>query len=100
MPLVPDARQLRLIPLFEGLSDNTLDEINTILRKHTFAAGTNVITFQTPGEVLYIILSGTVKIKVDQADGKEVVVALLGAGELVGELSVLDNDFRSADVMT
>ena len=100
MPAVPDAKTLRQIPLFAGLADDQIEFINSKLRKHTFSAGTNVITFETPGEVIYIIHSGTVKIKVDQADGKEVIVALLGAGEIVGELSVIDNDSRSADVMT
>jgi CRP/FNR family cyclic AMP-dependent transcriptional regulator len=100
MPGVPDARTLREIPLFRDLNDAHLEKINAKLRRHNFPSGTNVITFETPGEVVYVILSGTVKIKVDQADGKEVIIAMLGAGEIVGELSVLDNDTRSADVMT
>ena len=100
MPAVVDAQTLRQIPLFAGLADDQLEHINAKLRKHSFSTGTNIITFETPGEVIYIIQSGTVKIKVDQADGKEVIIALLGAGEIVGELSVIDNDSRSADVMT
>jgi CRP/FNR family transcriptional regulator, cyclic AMP receptor protein len=97
---VPDPRVLLEIPLFNDLTDSQLEALNHQLHRHNFAAGTNIITFETPGEVLYIILNGTVKIKVDQADGKEVIVALLGAGEIVGELSVIDNDSRSADVIT
>jgi CRP/FNR family transcriptional regulator, cyclic AMP receptor protein len=97
---VPDPRVLLEIPLFNDLNGTQLDALNQQLHRHNFAAGTNIITFETPGEVLYVILNGTVKIKVDQADGKEVIVALLGAGEIVGELSVIDNDSRSADVIT
>ena len=100
MPAVPDPRVLLDIPLFNNLSDEELETINQKLRKHNFPSGSNVITFETPGEVLYVILSGTVKIKVDQVDGKEVIIALLGSGEIVGELSVLDSDSRSADVLT
>src|SRR5690242_14855223 len=100
MPAVPDSLVLRDIPLFVGLNDAQLASINDRLHKRSFQAGTNVISIETPGEVIYIILSGTVKIKVDQPDGTEVIIALLGAGEIVGELSVLDNTGRSADVLT
>jgi hypothetical protein len=42
------------------------------------------------GEVVYFIASGTVKVHVEQADGRDVLIALLGPGEVVGELSVFD----------
>ncbi len=100
MPGVQDARTLANIPFFSGVDVPTLEHINQRLRKHTFQAGANVITAETPGEAVYIILNGTVKIKVDQADGKEVIIAILGAGALVGELSVIDSIGRSADVLT
>src|SRR5689334_16637589 len=100
MPAVGDPRNLRTLSLFQDLTDAQLQSVNERLRRHNFSSGTNVVTFQTPGEVIYIILSGTVKIKVDQADGKEVIIAMLGPGEVFGELAVLDRDIRSADVMT
>jgi CRP/FNR family cyclic AMP-dependent transcriptional regulator len=100
MPAVADPRSLQNLSLFRDLNDTQLQAVNERLRRHNFSSGTNVVTFQTPGEVIYIILSGTVKIKVDQADGKEVIIAMLGPGEVFGELSVLDSDIRSADVMT
>ena len=90
MPAVGDSRTLRSISLFNDLTDAQLQAVNERLRRHNFGSGTNVVTFQTPGEVIYIILSGTVKIKVDQADGKEVIIAMLGPGEVFGELAVLD----------
>src|ERR1041384_4188784 len=100
MPGVQDAETLTRIPLFAGVDTPVLEAINNRLRKHTFQAGSNVITAETPGEAVYIILNGTVKIKVDQADGKEVIIAILGTGALVGELSVIDSIGRSADVLT
>ncbi len=100
MPGVPDARALRDIPLFTGLPDAKLAAVNELLRRRVFPSGTNVISAETPGDVVFVILSGTVKIKVDQTDGSEVIVAMLGPGEMVGELSVLDSAGRSADVLT
>jgi CRP/FNR family cyclic AMP-dependent transcriptional regulator len=100
MPALLDPLALREIPLFQGLSDAQLRTINETLHRRAFPAGANIMTVDTPGEVVYIILSGTVKIKVDQIDGTEVIIALLGAGEIVGELSVIDKTGRSADVLT
>jgi CRP-like cAMP-binding protein len=53
-----------------------------------------------PGEVAYVILEGTVKIHVETADGGEVILVILGSGEIVGELSVVDSLGRSANVVT
>lgn len=100
MPPVTNARDLRQFPLFENLTDADLDTVTRHLHTRHFAGGTNVISFEMPGDVLYIIRDGTLKIKVDQADGKEVIIALLGAGEVVGELSLIDGVRRSADVFT
>ena len=100
MPGVPDFRTLAEIPLFAELADVQLMSLNERLRKRVFPAGTNIITVETPGEVVYVILSGTVKIKVDQLNGTETIIAILGKGDTVGELSVLDGISRSADVVT
>src|SRR5437899_6964186 len=100
MPALSDPRQLSSIPLFAGLAEAELQELNTLIKRRRFPPGSNVITLETPGETVYLVLSGTVKIKIDQADGTEVIIAMLGGGELVGELSVLDSEGRSADVVT
>lgn len=99
MPALTDPLKLRDIPLFHGLSDDELHTVNQRLNKRSFPAGTNIIAVETPGDVVYVILSGTLKIKVDQSDSTEVIIALLGAGEVVGELSVVDQTSRSADVL-
>jgi CRP/FNR family cyclic AMP-dependent transcriptional regulator len=100
MPTAANSRDLRQFPLFDGLSDAEVDLVNRHIHTRSFPSGTNVITFEMPGDVVYIIRDGTLKIKVDQADGKEVIIALLGAGEVVGELSLIDGVRRSADVFT
>jgi CRP-like cAMP-binding protein len=51
---------------------------------------------QQPGDVLYFILSGTVKIHVEQEDGSDVFIDILVGGDVIGEMSIVDNATRSA----
>src|SRR5947209_13480636 len=100
MPAVSGPINLKDIPLFQGVDDAQAEVILQRIRRHHYAAGSYIITADAPGESVYIILNGTVKIKADTADGKEVIIAILGAGSVVGEMSVLDYKGRSADVLT
>ena len=100
MPAVADAKSLSEIPLFQDLPDEQLARLNEILRRQQFPTGAHVITAEQPGEAIYILLQGTVKIYVDRADGTEVILALLGAGDTVGEMSLIDSAGRSASVIT
>lgn len=100
MPALTDSKSLAEIPLFRDLSNTQLEFVNGLLRKRQFPAGSSVISADTPGEVVYVILAGTVKIKADQVDGREVIISILGPGEVVGELSMIDSGDRSADVVT
>ena len=88
------------IRLFNGLSDQQLSWINNRLHAHNFPSGADLIVAGTPGEAVYFILTGTVKVFVPQLDGREVTVNLMGPGDTVGELSVIDSAGRSASVVT
>jgi CRP/FNR family cyclic AMP-dependent transcriptional regulator len=52
------------------------------------------------GEAVYVILNGAVKIHVEQEDGTDVIISVLGPGDIVGEMSLLDNAGRCANVAT
>ena len=54
----------------------------------------------TPGDSAYVIRQGAVKVHVEQEDGRDVIVAILGPGEIVGEMSVVDRETRSGSVVT
>lgn len=95
-----DPSALAEIQLFEGLPAERLQRLAEILRKKTVPSGTNMITAEQPGEVVYVVLEGTVKILIEQMDGREVILAFLGAGDTVGEMSLVDSSGRSANVMT
>jgi CRP/FNR family cyclic AMP-dependent transcriptional regulator len=59
-----------------------------------------VLTIEQPGEAVYVILHGTVKIHVEQQDGRDVILSILGAGDLLGEMSLVDSLGRSASAVT
>jgi CRP/FNR family cyclic AMP-dependent transcriptional regulator len=100
LPALTDPNALAEISLFKGLPADRLRRLNEALHKKSVPAGTNMITAEQPGEVVYVLLEGTVKILIEQLDGREVILAFLGAGDTVGEMSLVDSAGRSANVMT
>lgn len=88
------------IPLFEGLGDTDLAELTRLLQVRELPAGAHLILEDTHGETTFIIARGAVKIEVLSVDGTEVILAILGPGEIVGEMSVVDSMERSASVVT
>lgn len=88
------------VELFHGLPPQELTRLSAQMYCRTYPSNSNLIMADQPGEVVYIILSGTVKIHNEQTDGKDVVLAILGPGDIVGEMSLLDSSGRSASVVT
>src|SRR3712207_4753596 len=100
MAALPDPLALGGLDLFHGLPADDLARLNDQLRRQSFRAGTPVVNEDQPGEAVYIVLDGSVKIQVAKSDGSEVILAILGRGELVGEMSVVDSLGRSASAVT
>lgn len=99
MPAVSDPRELAGLDLFRGLSPSELTRVNDLLGRTRFPAGAMILTASQPGEIAYVILEGTLKVSTLQSNGRELTLALLGPGEIVGELAVTDRSGRSADVV-
>ena len=90
---------LSYIKLFEGLTPTQLDWVAQRAHRRVFEAGRNVLTIEQPGEAVYIILHGTVKIHIEQAE-RDVILAILGSGDMLGEMSLIDSVGRSASAVT
>jgi CRP/FNR family transcriptional regulator, cyclic AMP receptor protein len=88
------------IPLFRNLPAESMRELELLIHRKTFPANTTLMTAEQAGEVVYLILNGTVKVHVEQTDGSDVIIAILGHGEIVGEMSALGHIERSASVIT
>jgi CRP/FNR family cyclic AMP-dependent transcriptional regulator len=100
MTAVEDPNLLRQIHLFQGLGLAQLAQLNRLLQSAELPAGRRFLAADQPGEAVYVILAGTVKVFVEQPDGREVVLAFLGPGDTVGEMSLLESDGRSASATT
>lgn len=87
------------IKLFEGLSSAQLDWVAKHAHRRIFTAGTNVLTIEQPGEAVFIILHGTVKIHIEQGE-RDVIISVLGSGDILGEMSLIDSVGRSASAIT
>jgi CRP/FNR family transcriptional regulator, cyclic AMP receptor protein len=99
-PTAYDLRSLSRIAMFRDLTPSQLHRISAALHSKTFPAGTTLMSVEQPGEVVYFIHSGTVKVHVEQGDGRDVIISILGPGESVGEMSPLDQLGRSANAVT
>ena len=91
---------LEEMPLFAGLTPAQLTGFVARLRRKVIAGGANLMMVEQPGELVYLIVSGTVKVHIEQEGGADVILAILGPGEIVGEMSILDNLARSASAVT
>jgi CRP/FNR family transcriptional regulator, cyclic AMP receptor protein len=73
----PRAQDIRRGALFRCLPTEDLSKIEARLRRRTLPAGAHVITVEEPGETVYVVLEGSVKVYVTRPDGTEVVLAAL-----------------------
>ncbi len=95
-----EASELRSFPLFEGLELKQLERLLCEHRTLLLPAQHQLVFEGDWNDGLFLIRSGVVKVRRFTLSGEEVVIALMGAGEMFGELAMLlGNSRRSADVV-
>ena len=92
--------ELQQLAAFRNVPEEHLSQLCGLLGRKHFPASAPLMMAEQTGEVVYFILDGTVKIHLEQADGSEVIISILGRGEIVGEMSALGIASRSASVLT
>lgn len=90
---------LRNIPLFADLDDAEMEFLSHRAVTRQYPRNTIFITEGDYSDSLYCILSGRVKVFLNDDEGKEVILNVQGPGEYFGELALLDSGPRSASVM-
>jgi CRP-like cAMP-binding protein len=100
---LPDARnaereaQLARVPFFEGLTADALALIANATTEESHATGTKIFQYGDVGDKLFVLLEGRVRISREVAGMGEEALAVLGPGEVFGEMSLVDEAPRSAD---
>lgn len=85
---------------FGELDESVRAALASICRWDRRAAGEVIFRQGDPGTSMVAILSGSVRVVTSSADGKRLAIAVLGEGEVVGEMALLEGGIRSADVIT
>lgn len=90
---------LRRVPLFAQLGDDDLARVAAMIRERPYSRNGVIVFEDDPGEALFIVGAGQVKVVLVGEDGREVILAVLGPGDFFGELALIDDEPRSAHVI-
>ena len=91
---------LSRVPLFSELSREELERISRVSVPRSFPAGVRVFHEGDHSDACYVVRSGDLRVTREHSDGRAIALATLGAGDIFGELAMLDGEARSASVET
>jgi CRP/FNR family cyclic AMP-dependent transcriptional regulator len=91
---------LRNVPLFAVLDEAQLHALSTVMARKSAPKNRTIIKAGDPTDSLYIVIAGRIKVQMSDDEGKEVILAVLGPGDFVGEMGLLDGAPRAASVVT
>jgi CRP/FNR family cyclic AMP-dependent transcriptional regulator len=90
---------LQSVPLFSHLSKEEAASISRATRERAYPRNSVIVFEDDPGDALFVVKSGQVKVVLIGEDGREVILSVLGASEFFGEMSLIDDQPRSAHVI-
>jgi CRP/FNR family transcriptional regulator, cyclic AMP receptor protein len=88
---------LRQHPYFSDLEPEAFEQLCRYAKHTTLKRGATICSKGDPGNSLFAVISGTVKISTSSADGRSAIFNLIGPGEIFGEVALLDGLARTAD---
>jgi CRP/FNR family cyclic AMP-dependent transcriptional regulator len=88
---------LRKHAIFRGLEPEALDQLCRYAKFAALKRGTTIFSRGDPGNSLFAVISGTVKMSISSPDGRSAIFNLIGAGEIFGEIALFDGLPRTAD---
>jgi len=87
---------LKKVPLFSDIGGDELKQIAEVTSERFYRKGTYLFFENEPGNALFIIISGLVKIYKSDISGKTKTLSFLRENDFFGEMSMLDEEIRSA----
>jgi CRP/FNR family cyclic AMP-dependent transcriptional regulator len=93
------APKLRTLPIFADLDEDALETLAGMVKYKQVPKGAFIVTQHERGGCMYLLVSGRVKVSLASPDGKELALSYLEAPAHFGEMSLVDSEPRSADVI-
>ena len=90
---------LKKVSIFAGLPDEPLHDLAQRMRPRSADAGAVIVSQEEVGDSLFVLASGKVKVVLYGDTGREIILSILRDGDFFGEMSLLDRQPRSANVV-
>jgi len=90
---------LKKVPLFSMMGEAELQHVLDVARERSYPRNSVILFEDDPGDALYVVAEGQVKVVLIGEDGREVILSVLGQGEFFGEMALIDDEPRSAHVI-
>ncbi|MEK6769521.1 MAG: Crp/Fnr family transcriptional regulator [Gemmatimonadota bacterium] len=90
---------MQRVPLFTDLNEAELARFAEVTREREYPKNSVILFEDDPGDALYIVSTGQVKVVLIGEDGREVILSVLGDGDFFGEMAIIDDEPRSAHVI-
>src|SRR3984957_20505806 len=90
---------LATVPLLSRIAPEELRRFAEVTREKQYPKGSVILCEDDPGDALFVVRDGRVKVVLVAEDGREVILGILSVGEHFGELSLIDDQPRSAHVI-
>jgi CRP/FNR family transcriptional regulator/CRP/FNR family cyclic AMP-dependent transcriptional regulator len=87
---------IRQVPLFSGLNDEDLQSLLSAFTRRKYPKDAVIFFESDPGDAMFMIIGGRVKVTILSDDGREIILSILGDRDFFGEMALLDNEPRSA----
>lgn len=94
-----DIKLLKNIHIFSDLSSGEMEDLLARSQKRRYPQGSIVLHKDDAGNMIYLILKGSVKVVLSYSDGRETILTILKSGDYFGEMSVFDYLPRSATIV-
>lgn len=91
-----NSRSLKELPIFSSLTDDEIKAVSEISNAQTVSADELVFSEGEPGNILYVIIRGSVRIYTKITENVDKTLVTLRSGGLFGEMAVISEDYRSA----
>jgi len=88
------------VELFGEMLEEEIDDLTALAQIKKLNKDTTVFHAGDPADAVFVVASGRIKVVITSSDGKEFILTVLGAGQVFGEMALLESAPRSASVVT